>query len=270
VFRHHGFRFLYGRSENKMLSIDLNCDLGEGFGVYALGDDEKIMPLISSASIACGFHASTPSIMLRTVALAKRFGVAVGAHPSYPDLAGFGRRAMNIAQSDLKADLMYQIGALMAFCLAEAVPLRHVKAHGALYNRAMTDMVTADTIADAVHSVSQDLYLLCPAGSAMAKAAEKLGLKVIAEAFADRAYTSDGALFPRSREGAVLRDPLQVAERVLSMVRERKVKTVDGSIIDLPLQSICVHGDTPGAVEMIRAIRSVLESEGIVISPPVS
>ncbi len=250
-----------------METIDLNCDMGEGFGVYTLGDDEKIMPLISSANIACGFHASSPSIMRKTVSLAKRYGVAVGAHPSYPDLAGFGRRYMEIAPEQLKADLIYQVGALMAFCLAESVPLVHVKVHGALYNRAASDMGVAATIADAVYSVSKELMLLCPAGSAMAMAAEIRGLTVVAEAFADRVYTADGAIVSRSSKGAVLLDPSHAAERALFMTREQKVETVDGTVIDLPFRSLCVHGDTPGAVEMISAIRKALEREGIGISP---
>ncbi len=249
-----------------MKTIDLNCDMGEGFGVYTLGDDEKIMPLISSANIACGFHASSPSIMRKTVTLAKRYGVAVGAHPSYPDLAGFGRRYMEIAPEQLKADLIYQIGALMGFCLAESVPLAHVKVHGALYNRAANDMGAAAAIADAVCSISEELMLLCPAGSAMAIAAEMRGLKVVAEAFADRAYTDDGAVVSRSSKGAVLLDPAHVAERALFMIREQKVETVDGTLIDLPFSSLCVHGDTPGASEMIAAVRKTLEREGIGIS----
>jgi UPF0271 protein len=248
-----------------MESIDLNCDIGEGFGVYSLGDDEKIMPLISSANIACGFHASTPSIMHKTVRLAKRYGVAVGAHPSYPDLAGFGRRNMDIPPEQLKADLIYQIGALMAFCRVESVPLRHVKVHGALYNRATRDMDTAVTIADAVLSVSEKLYLFCPAGSAMAIAAGKRGIKVIGEAFADRAYTADGALLSRSREGAVLRDPVLIAERSLRMYREQKVEAIDGTLIHLPFESICVHGDTPGGAAIIREIRMTMEKAGISI-----
>lgn len=250
-----------------MKSIDLNCDMGEGFGVYTLGDDEKIMPLISSANIACGFHASSPSIMRKTVLLAKRYGVAVGAHPSYPDLEGFGRRYMEIAPEQLKADLIYQIGAIMGFCMAESVPLAHVKVHGALYNRAVGDVGTAEAIADAISSVSKKLMMLCPAGSAMAAAAEIRGLEVVREAFADRAYTADGTIVSRSEKGAVLLDPSHVAGRALFMIREQKVETVDGALIDLPFRSICVHGDTPGAVEMIVAIRKTLEREGIQISP---
>ncbi len=249
-----------------MESIDLNCDMGESFGVYTLGDDEHVMPLISSANIACGFHASDPSTMRKTVSLAKRCGVAVGAHPSYPDLAGFGRRAMDIAQEQLKADLIYQIGALLAFCHAESVPLRHVKVHGALYNKAVKDTDTASVIVDAVQSVSRELHLLCPAGSAMAVAAEKNGMRFVTEAFADRAYTARGTLLPRSCEGAVLLDPARVAKRALRMFREQRVETVDGTVIPLRFQSICVHGDTPGGAEMIREIRKAMEREGIRIA----
>jgi UPF0271 protein len=224
------------------------------------------MPLISSTNIACGFHASTPSIMHKTVKLAKRYNVAVGAHPSYPDLAGFGRRDMDISPEQLKADLIYQIGALMAFCLAESVPLRHVKVHGALYNRATRDIGTAATIADAVHSVSKELQLLCPSGSAMAMAAEKRGIQVIAEAFADRAYTADGALLSRTCEGAVLRDPVMVAGRALRMYREQKVEAIDGTLIHLPFRSICVHGDTLGGTAIIRQMRITMERAGISIN----
>jgi UPF0271 protein len=252
-----------------MESIDLNCDMGEGFGVYSLGNDEEIMPLVSSANIACGFHASTPSLMHETVKLAAKHGVAVGAHPSYPDLAGFGRRDMDVGRDELRDDLIYQIGALMAFCLAEGVPLRHVKVHGALYNRAAKDMVVARAVADAVKSVSGDLRLLCPFGSAMAEAAEQLGLAVTAEAFADRAYAADGSLLSRTLEGAVLHDPVLVARRALRMSREQQVEAADGTVIPLHFKSICVHGDTPGSAGMIREIRKVFEREGIRIAAPV-
>jgi UPF0271 protein len=246
--------------------IDLNCDMGEGFGVYTLGDDEEIMPLISSANIACGFHASDPATMLKTVRMAKKYQVAVGAHPGYPDLAGFGRRAMDIAPEELKAQIIYQIGALLAFCRAEDVPLRHVKLHGALYNRAAVDMDVACAVAEAVRSVSTELYLVCLARSAMVTAAEKCGVRYVREAFADRAYVADGTLLPRSHDGSVIKDPLRVAERVVRMVREQRVEASDGTIVPLSFQTICVHGDTPGALETIRKIRKSLERENIRIT----
>lgn len=246
-----------------MITIDLNCDLGEGFGVYDFVKDEEIMPLITSANIACGFHASNPLLMQKTVRLAKKYNVAVGAHPSYPDLVGFGRREMNIRPEQLKADILYQIGALTAFCRAESVPLTHVKVHGALYNRGVCDLDTACAIADAVASFSSDLYLICPAASAMAEAAGDRPVKVITEGFADRAYDADGNLAARSRDGAVLTDPARIAERAVRMAREQVVKCVDGTDRSLPCRSICVHSDTPGVTTILKDIRTALQREGI-------
>lgn len=247
-----------------MTSIDLNCDLGEGFGVYTLGDDAELMPLITSANIACGFHASNPLLMARTVLLAKVHGVSVGAHPSYPDLAGFGRRAMEVRPEELWADLVYQIGALSAFCRAEGIRLAHVKAHGALYNRAAVHRETARVIADAVAASAPEAFMVCLAGSEMAAAAGEKGLRFVEEAFADRAYAPDGTLVPRSREGAVLDDPGLVADRLVRMIRDQRVEAVDGSPVPLRFGTVCVHGDTPGGVAMIRQIRRRLEEEGIV------
>ena len=245
------------------MRIDLNCDMGEGFGRYDIGQDAQLMPLISSANVACGFHASDPSTMHRTVKLAKEYNVAVGAHPSFPDLVGFGRREMAASPPEIRDDVMYQVGALLAFCKAEGVPLRHVKPHGALYNLAARDIEVATAIAAAVRSVDPSLYLVGLCGSAMVEAARETGLNFAAEAFADRGYRKDGRLVSRKEHGAVLDDPEIVAERVVRMVRDGEVTTVDGTGISIDPKTVCVHGDTPGAVALLRAIRRRLEKEKI-------
>jgi UPF0271 protein len=250
-----------------MVSIDLNCDLGEGRTVTSGEGDEEIMPLISSANIACGFHASNPLLMEQTVSLAKRYGVAIGAHPSYPDPHAFGRRDMDIHPEELRADLIYQIGALAALCRSAGVPLRHVKVHGALYNRAATDGETAWTVATAIRDIAPESFMVCLAGSRMSAAARELGMRFVEEAYADRAYAADGTLVSRTREGAILHDPQHVAERLVRMIREQCVAAVDGSIVPLLFQTVCVHGDTPGGVAMIREIRRRLTEEGIRIAP---
>jgi UPF0271 protein len=243
--------------------IDLNCDMGEGFGRYDIGQDAEVMPLISSANLACGFHASDPGTMHRTVRLAKEYDVAVGAHPSFPDRVGFGRREMSASPSEIRDDVIYQVGALLAFCKAEEVPLRHVKPHGALYNLAASDIEVATAIAAAVRSVDPSLYLVGLCGSAMVAAAREAGLKFAAEAFADRGYGKDGRLVSRRDAGAVLDDPEVVAERVVRMVRYGEVTAVDGTIISIAPNMVCVHGDTPGAAILLRAIRRRLEGEKI-------
>jgi UPF0271 protein len=250
-----------------MVSIDLNCDLGEGNKLSVSASDIEIMPLITSANIACGFHASNPLLMEQTVRLAIRHGVGVGAHPSYLDHHSFGRSDMTIHPEELRADLIYQIGALSAICRSLGVPLRHVKVHGALYNRAAVDGETARNVAAAIRDIAPEAYLVCLAGSQLAAAARELGVCFVEEAFADRAYAPDGTLVPRSCEGSVLRDPLLVAERLVRMVREQCVAAVDGTIVPLKFQSVCVHGDTPGSVAMIREIRRHLAKEGIRIAP---
>ncbi len=249
------------------LEIDLNCDMGESFGVYRLGLDEEVLPLVSSANVACGFHASDPGTMRRTVRLAKRHGVAVGAHPSYPDRVGFGRRPMAAAPQEIRDDVVYQVGALSGFCRAEGVALRHVKAHGALYNAAARDPAVADAIADAVRSVDAGLVLVCLSRSEMIGAARRAGLRWVEEAFADRAYAADGTLVPRSVAGSVLHDPARIAERAARMVKERAVAALDGASVPVEARTLCVHGDTPGALEIIRAIRARLADEGIAVRP---
>jgi 5-oxoprolinase (ATP-hydrolysing) subunit A len=248
-----------------MLSVDLNCDIGEGFGVYANANDEQVMPYITSANVACGFHASDPSNMLKTVELAVRHGVAIGAHPSYPDLVGFGRRELNSTPEEISADVTYQIGALWAFCRREGTRLQHVKAHGALYNKAADDRSVADAIAMAIKSVDPELIMVCLSNSAMVTAAQEAGIPYVEEVFADRAYTRQGRLVPRSRDGAVLHDPEIIAQRALKMVSEGTVTSVDGAEIPIKAQTICVHGDTLGSLEMIKAIRSRLEQGGVAL-----
>jgi len=246
-----------------MLRIDLNCDMGESFGDWTLGCDAEAVPYVTSINAACGFHASDPLTMQRTVRLAKKHGVAVGAHPGFRDLVGFGRRAVAATPEEIEADVIYQIGALLGFCRAEGVGLQHVKAHGALYNLAEKDMGVASAIAEAIKAVDPSLYMLCLAGSVMVEAAKKAGLGYVEEAFADRAYTPEGTLVSRKLPGAVISDAGEVADRVLLMVTENKIVAVDGTEIPIRAQTVCVHGDTPGAVDMIKKIRSRLEAAGV-------
>jgi len=245
------------------MEMDLNCDAGESFGLYRLGLDEEAVPLVSSVNIACGFHGGDPRVMRRTVQLAKRHGVSVGAHPSHPDLVGFGRRALDATPEEVADDVVYQVGALLAFCRAEGVRLNHVKLHGALYNQAATDASLADAVAAAVRSVDPGLVLVCLSGSAMVAAADRAGLRHLEEAFADRAYAPDGQLVSRRLPGAVIHDPGMVAERVALMATAHQVRAIDGSLVPLSAQTVCVHGDTPGAVGVLRAIRARLAQEGV-------
>ena len=250
-----------------MAFVDLNCDMGEGFGMYTLGYDEEVLPYITSVNAACGFHASDPLSMSNIVKLAKKYNVAIGAHPSFPDLVGFGRRVMDASLSEIKTDVMYQIGALWAFCQAEGIKMQHVKAHGALYNQAAKDVRIAEAIAEAIKAVAPDAYMLCLYNSQMAVGAKNVGVKYVEEAFADRAYNKDGSLVARSKEGSVIHDVNLVAERVLSMVKNNIVKTIDGEEIKINAQTVCVHGDTPGAVEMIKKIHACLKAENIAFKP---
>lgn len=249
------------------MRIDLNCDMGESFGVYTLGFDEAAMPYVTSINVACGFHASDPSNMLKTVRQAKQHGVAIGAHPAFPDLVGFGRRTMAASAEEIYADVVYQIGALAAICKAEGLVLQHVKAHGALYNMAEKDSTVATAIAEAIKSVDPSLYMVCSCGSAMVKAAQSVGVRYVEEAFADRAYTKEGTLVPRKQAGSVIHDTKEVADRVLELIKTGKIKTIDGSEVALSAQTICVHGDTPGAVDMIKEIRARLNQEGVTVAP---
>jgi len=248
--------------------VDLNCDMGESFGAYTIGADELVMPLITSANVACGFHGGDPLVMRRTVRLARQHGVAVGAHPGFRDLAGFGRRQMSCTPDEVYADVLYQIGALAAFCSAEGVALRHVKPHGALYNMAHADATIATAIAAAVADYDRRLLLFAQPGSALAVAGEAAGLRVVAEVFADRAYNPDGSLVARSIPGAVLHDPAAVAAQARQMVCEGRVTAVNGQVVPVRAETICVHGDNPAAVALIRRIRDELAAAGVSLAAP--
>ncbi|MDZ4164649.1 MAG: 5-oxoprolinase subunit PxpA [Smithellaceae bacterium] len=254
------------------MQIDLNCDMGEGYGVYGLGRDEEIIGYISSANIACGWHAGDPMVMDRTVRMAVEHGVAVGAHPSYPDLLGFGRRKMDCTAREITNYLIYQIGALQGFCRAHGTRLVHVKPHGSLYNTAVECEITSRAIAEAILRVDPDINYVALAGAKggiMTRMAKELGLKVLYEAFPDRTYTPRGTLVPRGDAGAVIHDPREAARRALKMAREGRVTASDGTEISIVPQTLCVHGDNPQAVELARMIREVLTSEGVAVKSAV-
>jgi UPF0271 protein len=248
-------------------AIDLNSDLGESFGAHRIGFDAELFPLISSANVACGFHGGDPRVMERTVAAADAHGVAVGAHPGFPDLVGFGRREIAATPDEVRTDTLYQIGALDAFCRAAGLPLQHVKAHGALYNRAVKDPALAAAIAAAVAAYDRRLVFLAQPGTALFAAAEATGLPMAREGFADRAYNPDGTLVARSVPGAVITDPEVAAERALRLVRDGRVATIDGQELELSVDSLCIHSDTPSAVPMVQAIRRRFDEAGIVVRP---
>jgi UPF0271 protein len=245
--------------------IDLNCDLGESFGRWSLGHDAEVMDNITSANVACGYHAGDPNVMRDTVRLARSKGVAVGAHPGFPDLVGFGRRNMAASPRDVEDFVLYQIGALHAIAVAEGVRLQHVKAHGALYNMAIRDRVLADAIARAVSAFDRSLILFGLPGTELLRAGEAAGLPVAAEGFADRAYEPDGSLTPRSRQGAVIHDPDEVVRRAVRMARDGVVTATNGQDVPMRVATICTHGDTPGSHELTRLLRAGLEREGIVV-----
>lgn len=250
-----------------MPSIDLNADLGEGFGIYRLTAEAAVLPLVSSASIACGAHAGDPVVMRESVAAAARAGVTVGAHPGYPDREGFGRRELGATPDQITAMVVTQVGALAAVCAAAGTRLRYVKPHGALYNRAARDADAARAIATAVHSVDPGLALLGLDGSLLLQAAEAAGLEPVAEAFVDRAYQADGTLLPRSEPGAVLTDPDVVAERTLRMLQDHHVVAVDGTRHLVRPRSLCTHGDGANPAELLRAVRARLAGAGWTIAP---
>jgi len=243
--------------------MDLNSDLGEGFGAWTLGDDDALLEVVSSANVACGFHAGDPATIDRTVRTATEHGVAIGAQVSYPDLVGFGRREIDEAPDDLTADVLYQIGALEAFARAAGSRVRYVKPHGALYNRIARDPVQAAAVVEAIRRYDPALPLLTLPGSAAMRAAEEAGIPAVAEGFADRAYTAEGRLVSRREPGAVLHDPGQVATRAVVMATEGWVETVDGGQVAVEVRSLCVHGDTPGAVELAKAVRAALDEAGL-------
>ncbi|OBI66370.1 LamB/YcsF family protein [Mycobacterium sp. E796] len=245
-----------------MAAIDLNADLGEGFGVWRLGDDDAMLGIVSSANVACGFHAGDPAGLLRVCRSAAERGVRIGAQVSYRDLAGFGRRFIDVAPDDLVADVVYQIGALQAIARASGSAVSYVKPHGALYNTIVTNREQAAAVAAAVHLVDPALPVLGMAGSAFFEEADRLGLRTVAEAFADRAYRQDGQLVSRREPGAVLHDPAAIAERVLAMVTSGRVTAADGTQISISVKSVCVHGDSPGAVQIATVVRDRLEAAG--------
>jgi UPF0271 protein len=245
--------------------MDLNSDLGEGYGRWTLGDDAAMLQVVTSANVACGFHAGDPATIDRTVRTAVELGVAVGAQVSYPDLVGFGRREIDLPPGDLTADVLYQLGALEAFARAAGSRVRYVKPHGALYNRIARDPVQAAAVVEAIRRYDPDLPLLTPPGSAAMAAAAGAGVPAVAEGFTDRAYTGEGRLVSRREPGAVLHDPGRVAARALRMAIEGRVETVDGGEVAVAVRSLCVHGDTPGAVELARAVRAALEEAGVAL-----
>ena len=250
-------------------TIDLNCDMGESFGPWPMGADVAILPYVTSANVACGFHAGDPLGMAQTVALAVRHGVAVGAHPGYPDLIGFGRRVLDMQPGELEAAVLYQIGALAAIAAAQGVRLTHVKPHGALYNRAAARFAVAAPIVQAVAGASQGgpLIFVGLAGSHMLAMAREAGLPVAAEAFADRAYEVDGRLRARSQPSALLTDPAQAAAQALRIVQEGRVIAHDGTPVPVQAATLCIHGDTPGAPAIAQAVRAALEAAGIAVRP---
>ncbi|ULX51668.1 hypothetical protein A9P79_06975 [Cupriavidus taiwanensis] len=247
------------------MQIDLNSDLGESFGAWSMGNDAAMLDIVSSANVACGFHAGDPAGILQTLKAAAERGVSVGAHVSYPDLQGFGRRNMDVASADLVADVIYQISALSGMAATVGTAVRYVKPHGALYNTIASDERQARDVIAAIRAVNQELALVALAGSPLVAWAREAGLRVIAEAFADRAYTPQGTLVSRREKGAVLHDAADVARRMLRLAREGTVLAIDGSVARVEAQSICVHGDSDGALEMARAVRAALERDGIAI-----
>ena len=245
--------------------MDLNSDLGESFGAYSMGADAELMPFITSANIACGFHAGDPLVMDKTVALAQAHGVQVGAHPGYPDLAGFGRRALDATPTEVESMVLYQIGALAAFTRAHGVALRHVKPHGALYNVAARDIQVASAIVRAVARFDSDLVLVGLTNSALIEAARDLGLHTAREGFCDRVYNADGSLRSRREPGSVHDSPARAAAQAVQLARDHTVTTYEGTVISLEVDTLCLHGDTPHAVEFARAIYAALREAGIEI-----
>jgi UPF0271 protein len=250
------------------MRIDLNSDLGESFGRWTLGNDAELMKSITSANVACGYHAGDPVVMREAVRLAREAGVSVGAHPGLPDLAGFGRRNMAVTAAEVENFVVYQIGALAAIAAAEQVRLRHVKVHGALYHMAVKDRALADAIAAAVRSVDPQLILFALPASELAGRAEAAGLRVACEGFADRAYEADGSLTPRSHPGALIHSAEEVIDRAVRMVRDGVVRTTDGVDIPLRIETLCTHGDTPGSPGLTRQLRAGLAAAGISVQAP--
>ena len=250
-----------------MTSVDLNADLGEGFAIWDLGDDDAMLGIVTSANVACGFHAGDPVRLAGTCRAAAAGDVRIGAQVSYRDLAGFGRRFIDVDPAELTAEIIYQIGALDALARVAGSRVSYVKPHGALYNTITLHRDQARAVATAVHSLDPQLPVLGLSGSAFLDEAQQLGLRTVAEAFADRAYTPEGRLVSRREPGAVLHDPAEIADRVAGMVRDGRVRAVDGDLIPVTVESVCVHGDSPGAVQIARAVRDRLTTAGVEIRP---
>lgn len=246
--------------------IDLNCDMGESYGRWTLGADEAIMPYISSANIACGYHGGDPHVMRKTVELALKHGVAIGAHPGLPDLMGFGRRALDVSPQELRDYFCYQTGALREFCRVAGTELQHVKPHGILYTMAEKDEAIAQAIGEAAREAGERLILFTLANTRYDRHCRKMGLRVAGEGFADRAYNVDGTLVSRKLPGSLITDPARAAEQAV-MIAQGKVRTLDGVEIEVNVQTICCHGDTPGAERIVRAVREGLEAAGVQVRP---
>jgi UPF0271 protein len=252
------------------IQIDLNSDVGESFGAYKLGLDEEVIPHITSANIACGFHGGDPGVMRKTISLAKQYRVEVGAHPGFPDLIGFGRRNMDATPDEIQDYIVYQTGALMAFALCERLKLQHVKAHGALYNMAVANPKIWEAMAEAVAKIDQEIILVLLAssrGEPLLEIGRRCGIRIAFEAFPDRAYNKNGSLVSRREKGAVIHDHEIVAQRALKMALEGKVIAIDGTEIDLKANTLCVHGDNPAAVQMVKKIREGLKAAGVEVTP---
>ncbi|GGR13719.1 UPF0271 protein [Deinococcus ruber] len=243
--------------------IDLNADAGESYGAWRLGDDEHLFPLLSSVNVACGFHAGDPLTMQATVRRAKVHGLGIGAHPSYPDLPGFGRRILDASPEQVYADTLYQISALGGMCRAAGVPLRHVKAHGALSTRAWTHAPTAAAIAQATRDYDSALPLVVLPSTLLETEARRLGVPVVLETFPERAYLKDGRLAPRSLPGSSIHDPQEAARRAVTMVKEGRIEALDGGFFEFEVETLCIHGDNPSAVQIAQAIREALAAEGV-------
>lgn len=250
-----------------MYRIDLNSDLGESFGHYKIGMDDKIIPLITSANVACGWHASDPVVMEQTIRMAKEAGICVGAHPGFLDLMGFGRRNLNVSPAEAKAYTAYQLGALGAFCHAHGMKMQHVKPHGAMYNMAAKDYALAKAICEAVREYDENMIVMALSGGEMIRVAKELGLRTALEVFVDRAYEEDGSLVDRRKEGAMITDENLAIERVVRIVKEQKVTAITGKDIDIKADSVCVHGDGEKALAFVAKIRERLTAEGIEICP---
>jgi UPF0271 protein len=249
-------------------SVDLNCDMGESYGAWKMGADAQVMPYISSANIACGFHAGDPATIRKTVQLALDHGVAVGAHPSLPDLQGFGRRAMRISPQDLYDLVVYQAGAVEAFARAAGARLHHVKCHGALYNMAATDAALSEAMARALKDLGAEVCLYVLSGSKSHEIAKKLGVRTVGEVFADRGYSDDGTLAPRDRPGGMIEDAAQAVKQALAMIEDGYVTSLSGKHLPVAADTLCLHGDQPGAAHFAKELRKVFSEKGISVAAP--